>query len=124
MAIVLSILNIIFFLAFIVFAYFNFNDKDAPVWVTIYMLAAVSCALAAFRLYFPLIYIILILFYLTYALILFFAKEGVRDWIFKYNRPSPAESMQATRPYIEKTREFFGLLIISAALLINYFAGR
>jgi hypothetical protein len=30
--------------------------------------------------------------------------------------------MQATKPYIEKTREFFGLLIISAALTINYFA--
>jgi hypothetical protein len=30
--------------------------------------------------------------------------------------------MQATKPYIEKTREFFGLLIISAALLVDYFA--
>jgi hypothetical protein len=30
--------------------------------------------------------------------------------------------MQATKPYIEKTREFFGLLIASAALVINYFA--
>jgi hypothetical protein len=29
--------------------------------------------------------------------------------------------MQATKPYIEKTREFFGLLIIAGALLINYF---
>ncbi len=124
MAVALSILNIVFFLAFVVFAYFNFNDKDAPLWVSIYMLAAVCCGLAAFRLYFPLVYLILILFYLGYAVILFFAKEGVRDWMFKYNRPSLAESMQATKPYIENTREFFGLLIISAALAINYFAGR
>jgi len=30
--------------------------------------------------------------------------------------------MQATKPYIEKTREFFGLVIISAALGVNYLA--
>jgi hypothetical protein len=45
----------------------------------------------------------------------------VRDWIVKYKSPSITESMQATKPYIEKTREFFGLLIISAALALNYF---
>jgi hypothetical protein len=49
-----------------------------------------------------------------------FQKDGVRDWITKYNKPSLVESMQATKPYIEKTREFFGLLIIAGALLINY----
>jgi hypothetical protein len=30
--------------------------------------------------------------------------------------------MQAEKPYIEKTREFFGLLIVSAALAIDFFA--
>ncbi len=59
---------------------------------------------------------------MIYAIILFFAKDGVRDWIMKYNKPSLVESMQATKPYIEKTREFFGLLIISGALLIDYLA--
>jgi hypothetical protein len=29
--------------------------------------------------------------------------------------------MQATKPYIEQAREFFGLLIISGALAMNYF---
>ena len=53
---------------------------------------------------------------------MFFSEDGVRDWIVKYKQPSITESMQATKPYIEKTREFFGLLIISAALAINYFA--
>jgi hypothetical protein len=32
--------------------------------------------------------------------------------------------MQATKPYIEQTREFFGLLIISAALAMNYFVAQ
>ena len=85
------------------------------------MLAAIGCGLAAFKIYYPSVYLGLICFYLIYAIILFFAKDGVRDWALKYNRPSIAESMQATKPYIEKTREFFGLLIISAALAVNYF---
>ena len=117
----LSILNGIFCVAFILFAYVNLNDKDSWLWVPIYMVAAVCCGLAVFKYYYPVIYLVAIAFYLIYAVQLFFAKDGVRDWILVYKKPSIVESMQATKPYIEKTREFFGLLIISAALAINYF---
>jgi len=85
------------------------------------MVAAICCGLAAFDKFYPVVYLVAIAFYLIYAIRLFFAKDGVRDWIVKYKKPSIVESMQATKPYIEKTREFFGLLIISAALAINYF---
>ena len=85
------------------------------------MAASILCGAAAFGMYYPMGYLFLIAFYLIYALILFFAKDGVRDWITKYNTQSITESMQAKKPYIEKTREFFGLLIISAALALNYF---
>ena len=118
----LIILNIIFCLSFLLFAWFNLNDKDSWLWVPIYLAASVCCALAAFEMFYPVIYLLLNAFYLIYALILFFSADGVRDWIVKYKQPSITESMQATKPYIEKTREFFGLLIISAALAINYFA--
>ena len=118
----LIILNIIFCLSFLLFAWFNLNDKDSWLWVPIYLAASVCCALAAFEMFYPVIYLLLNAFYLIYALILFFSEDGVRDWIVKYKQPSITESMQATKPYIEKTREFFGLLIISAALAINYFA--
>lgn len=118
---VFIVLNIIFCLSFVVFAWFNLNDHDYWLWVPIYMVASILCGAAAFGLYYPIGYLFLIAFYLIYAFILFFAKDGVRDWIVKYKRPSIAESMQAKKPYIEKTREFFGLLIISAALAINYF---
>jgi hypothetical protein len=119
---ILSILNTIFLLAFLAFAYVNFNDPDAWLWVSIYLVAAVCCGLAIFKKYYPYIYLAAIGFYLLYAIRLFFVTDGVRDWIVKYRKPSLVESMQATKPYIEKTREFFGLLIISAALTINYFA--
>src|SRR5919205_711872 len=114
----LSILNGIFCIAFIGFAYVNLNDKDSWLWVPIYMVAAILCGLAGFNKFYPVVYLIAIAFYLIYAIQLFFAKDGVRDWIVKYKKPSIVESMQATKPYIEKTREFFGLLIISAALAI------
>jgi len=118
---VLMILNIFFCLVFLAFAYVNLNDIDAWLWVPIYMVAAICCGLAAFGKYYPAIYLVAIAFYLIYAIRLFFIKDGVKDWIFKYHKPSIVESMQATKPYIEKTREFFGLLIISAALAMNYF---
>jgi hypothetical protein len=118
---ILIVLNVIFCLAFLAFAYVNLNDIDAPLWVTIYMVAAICCGLAVFEKYYPIIYLIAITFYLVYAVILFFGNDGVRDWIIKYKRPSIVETMQAEKPYIEKTREFFGLLIISAALAIDFF---
>lgn len=117
----LLILNIFFCLSFLLFAWFNLNDSDSWLWVPIYVAASVCCALAAFGMYYPVIYLVLITFYLVYAVILFFSKDGVRDWVVKYKQPSITESMQATKPYIEKTREFFGLLIIAGALTLNYF---
>ena len=114
-------LDIFFLIAFLGFAYVNLNDGDSWLWVPIYVLAALGCGLSPFVHIPHIIYILLIAFYLIYAVNLFFATDGVRDWIIKYKNPSIVESMQATKPYIEKTREFFGLLIISGALLINYF---
>ena len=115
----LSILNVIFCIAFTGFAYVNLNDKDSWLWVPIYMVAAILCGFAAFHRFYPVVYIPVMAFYLIYALYLFFTKDGVRDWITKYKMQHIAQTMQATKPYIEKTREFFGLLIITGALLIN-----
>jgi hypothetical protein len=117
----LTILNAFFCISFIGFAYVNLNDGDSWLWVPIYLVAAGLCGLAAFNHFYPIIYIIAVSFYLIYAVRLFFSKDGVLDWIKVYGRPSLVESMQATKPYIEKAREFFGLLIISAALGMNYF---
>ena len=121
---ILTIVNIIFCIAFIGFAYVNVNDKDAWLWVSIYLVAAVLCGLAAFQKFYPEVYLPVIAFYLIYAVILFFARDGVRDWIFKYNRQIIVESIKAANPYIEKTREFFGLLIVAGALALNYFAAK
>lgn len=119
----MTILNIIFFIAFLWFTWVNINDVDAWLWVSIYLSATILCGLAVFGYYYPVIYIIAVSLYLLYAIILFFVKDGVLDWITKYRMQNIAETMQAKKPYIEQTREFFGLLIISAALLLNLWAG-
>ncbi|AMR34627.1 hypothetical protein A0256_19705 [Mucilaginibacter sp. PAMC 26640] len=112
--------NILCVIAFLIFAYLNFNDPDWYLWVPIYLSATICCGLYVANMIYPTVYLLLIAFYLIYAGLLFFQKDGVRDWVSKYNRPSLVETMQAEKPYIEKTREFFGLLIITAALMINY----
>ena len=116
-----TIVNAALALIFLLFAYFNLNDDDGWLWVLIYLLAAVVCALAAAKKFYPTANLALIILFLFYAGYLFISKDGVWDWLVEYNRPSIAESMQATKPYIEKTREFFGLLIAVAALAFNYF---
>ncbi|MEO8884683.1 MAG: transmembrane 220 family protein [Mucilaginibacter sp.] len=120
----LIVLNVIFFLSFLVFAYLNLDDIDAWLWVPIYMSAAICCGLVVVNLYYPTAYLVLIGFYMIYAVFLFFNKDGVWDWIVKYKTPSLVQGMKADKPYIEQAREFGGLLIISAALLINYFMVR
>ncbi|RYE22030.1 MAG: hypothetical protein EOP42_25030 [Sphingobacteriaceae bacterium] len=115
-------LNAVFTLAFLGFTYVNFNDNDAWLWVSIYLAVSICCGLVVFNQYYPRVYLGLMAGYLFYAVILFFVKDGVWDWIFIYKMPSMVEEMQATKPYIERAREFFGLLIITSALLINYFA--
>lgn len=120
----MTILNSIFCLSFIMFAYVNLNDKDSWLWVAIYLVAAICCGLAIFKKFYPFVYLGAMFVYIVYALLLFFSKDGVKDWITVYNTPSLVESMQATKPYIEKAREFFGLLIVITALAVNYFVSR
>lgn len=120
----MTILNSIFCLSFIMFAYVNLNDKDSWLWVAIYLVAAICCGLAIFKKFYPSVYLGAMFVYIVYALLLFFSKDGVKDWITVYNTPSLVESMQATKPYIEKAREFFGLLIVITALAVNYFVSR
>lgn len=121
---ILQIFNVLFCLSFAAFAYVNLNDNDSWLWVPIYMVASILSALAVFNIHFPSVYIVVVSFYCLYAIKLFFVRDGVFDWLTKYKQESIVVSMQTTKPYIEKTREFFGLLIISGALLLNYFVSQ
>jgi len=124
MTMFLLIFNIFFCIAFVGFAWVNLNDRDAWLWVSIYGIPAVLCGLAVFGKYFPGTCMVVAVLCFCYAISIFFSKDGVKDWIQKYKAPSLVQSMKADKPYIEKAREFFGLLIVVAVMLTNYFITR
>ena len=115
----MKIFNIIFVFIFIVFAALQYNDPDPYIWMPIYLLGAYLCYQAIYKKYNRLLYIIGLVAYVGYAVYLFFDKQGVLDWAGEHHAENIAQSMKATKPWIEETREFGGLLILITVLLIN-----
>jgi len=116
-----KVFNLIFCLLFLFSAGLQYNDPDPYIWIPIYLYGAVLCWLAFRNQFYPKLYLLGVIIYVAYATYLFFARDGVLDWIQKHNAENIAGSMKATKPWIEETREFFGLLILIVVLLINYF---
>lgn len=120
----MKVFNLIFCLLFVISAALQYNDPDPYIWIPIYMYGAVLCWLAFRNKYYPRAYLVGIIVYLVYAVGLFFWKNGVLDWMTKHNAEDIAATMKAEKPWIEETREFFGLLILIVVLLIDYFYSR
>ena len=116
----MKIFNIFFCVIFILFAAVQYNDPDPYLWMPIYLYAAVLCWLAFRNKFYPDAYLIGIAGYALYALYKVFDQNGLIDWITKYDAENLAETMKAENPWIEESREFFGLIILIAVLLINY----
>jgi hypothetical protein len=113
--------NLFLAIIFLVAAILQYNDPDPYVWMPIYLYVCVLCALAIRHKFYPKAYVAGIVIYSIYACYLFFTKDGVLDWIRAHQSENIALTMQATKPWIEQTREFFGLLICIIALLLNYY---
>lgn len=112
-------LNVFLILIFILSAALQYNDPDPYIWISIYLYAAIACYLALRKLYYKLFYFAGIVFCLSYAVFLFFDKNGVLTWITVHDSENIVQSMKATKPWIEETREFGGLLICVFAFLVN-----
>lgn len=113
--------NLLFILLFVISAGLQYNDPDPYIWMPIYLFAAFLCYRALHKKYNPALYITALLLFTLYALYLFFDSSGVLNWAQEHEAENIAQSMKATRPWIEETREFFGLVIIIVVLLINLF---
>ena len=113
--------NILFCVLFIIFAALQYNDPDPYIWMPIYLYSAGLCFMAARNRYFPKAYLIGIVAYLVYAVYLFFDKTGVINWVQEHDAENIAQTMKATKPWVEETREFFGLAILIIVLSINLF---
>ena len=117
----MKVFNIFFCIIFIVFAGLQYNDPDPYVWVPIYMYTSVLCWLAAKQRYYKKAWLFGITVYTLYAVYKVFDANGLLDWIGKHHAENIAETMKAEQPWIEESREFFGLVILIVVSAINYF---
>jgi len=120
----MKVFNIFFCIVFILFAAVQYNDPDPYVWMPIYLYCAVFCWLSFRNKFYPNAYLLGIAVFAVYAGYKFFDENGVWDWATKHHFANIAGTMKAETPWVEETREFFGLVICIGVLLINYFYGK
>jgi len=120
----MKVFNIFFCFIFILFAALQYNDPDPYIWMPVYLYTAFLCWLAFRNRFYPKAYIAGIIVYAAYAVYKIFDANGLIDWLTKHDAQNIAETMKAEKPWIEETREFFGLLILIVVLLINFFYAR
>jgi len=120
----MRVFNLVFAILFVFFAALQYNDPDPYVWMPIYLYAAVLCWVAFRKRYYPNAYLVGMSIYSVYAIYLFVAEDGVWDWMTRHNGANIANTMKAEQPWVEETREFFGLVILIVVLLIDYFYAR
>ena len=115
----MKLLNLIWVFLFVISAALQYNDPDPYLWIPIYGYGAVLCYLAFRGRYPKPLYLIGLTVFGAYALYLLFTESGVISWAREHEAENIAQSMKATKPWIESTREFFGLIILMVALGIN-----
>jgi len=116
----MKVFNWFFIVCFILFAAVQYNDPDWYKWIPIYLYPAFLCWQAIKGKFNGLLYLLGYLVFGGYAVYKVFDKDGLIDWIKFHNASSITETMKANHPWVEESREFFGLLIILAVMVINH----
>ena len=116
----MKIFNWFFIVTFIIFAALQYNDPDPYIWMPIYLYAAFLCWRSIRKKFSPAAYWTGFVVYGVYALYKVFDENGLLDWMTKHNAQNIAGTMKAETPWVEETREFFGLIIVIVVLTINY----
>jgi hypothetical protein len=117
----MKVFNLVFVVLFVLFAALQYNDPDPYIWIPIYLYGALICWMGyRGRINFLALFAGLAA-YFAYAVYLFVADDGVLSWIREHNAENIAGTMKAETPWIEDSREFFGLVILISVFLINYF---
>jgi hypothetical protein len=88
------------------------------------VLAAMSCALVFANIKAAKFHLGLVAVYVIYAVYLFVAEDDVLSWMLDHQFESLTRSMMASAPWIENTREFGGLFIMTLVCAINLFGQR
>lgn len=113
----IKILNGIFFIAFVLFSYWQFNDPDKWIWISIYGYAAVVTLLTLFNVYTISLPIIGFIGYSFYILIYIFSIHPLFEgWI--------KDISHGMQPQYETAREFYGLVIVEIWMIVLFFQWR
>jgi hypothetical protein len=114
--------NRIFFIfwvfAFMLFAYWQFNDPDPHIWVPVYMVAALYCGMALRGIH-PLVPLGIVIIACVIGAFYFY-PESVSDWV---NHELEQKDLSMKTQASEEARETFGLLIIAAVLTYSFVLG-
>lgn len=117
----MKVFNLLLAVMFLVFAFVQVNDPDPATWIIIYGLMAVACVLAAFRKFYPVALVVLIVALAGYSLVY---VSGVAEWLRSDDKSVLFDDIAKMQfPYVEESREFLGLLICVVVLamhLISY----
>ncbi len=115
----MKIFNILFIVFFVFSAALQYNDPDPLVWMSIYIYGAYLCYMATKQQYNPMLYLVGLAVYISYDLYLLVDAAGVISWLTEHGGESLVKTMKADKPWIEETREFFGLMILVMVLSVN-----
>lgn len=119
-----KIFNVVFAVLFVVCAGLQWNDPDPYLWMPLYLSSVLSCVYAFKNISAKRLNMFNIAVYSPYAVYKFVAEDGVISWATEHNFDSLTQSMMATTPWIENTREFGGLIIMIVVCAINLYASR
>lgn len=108
--------NIYFFISglFLLFAIVQWNDPDPLIWMIFYGVMSLIYILLALGKKFA--FYLSVLMLITCIIYMGFILPEIIKWI-KDGMPSIVQSMKATIPTIEYTREFLGLLLCLIACI-------
>ena len=119
-----KIFNVVFAVLFLICAGLQWNDPDPYLWMPLYLLSVLSCAYAFKDISAKRLNMFNIAVYSPYALYNFVVEDGVLSWATAHNFDSLTQSMMASTPWIENTREFGGLITMIVVCAINLYASR
>lgn len=116
--------NLVFAILFVLFAALQYNDPDPYIWIPIYIVSAFVCVQTYKGKFDQFSHWIIVAFCLIYAVRLMIDPNGVIAWFKEHDAENLVQSMKATKPWIEQTREFGGLLIILIVASVNIIANK
>jgi hypothetical protein len=118
----MKFVNFLLALMFLAFAFVQINDPDPIHWILIYGLMAVTCVLAAFKIYYRLAMVIFLLILIGYSFVFI---GGLREWLAQPDQSILFDDvLKMQYVYIEESREFLGLLICDIVLIIHLILSR